>query len=164
VADEAERTLEGGRWKVDFLKQPLSYDWMECCVQQFLATLANAVASLACFGSCLVPFGAWAGQHYKFQADACEQWKVRLRQLVEGGQRDAAQSALDGWYPYALDVFGADGSANEDRYCELGIKRAQNAHVRQIFADVARISLGQVGLQIANPYQGARARYEPGRG
>ena len=43
VADEAERTLEGGRYKVDFLRQPLGYDWVESCPQQMLAARANSL-------------------------------------------------------------------------------------------------------------------------
>lgn len=157
VADEAERTLDGGRWKVDFLKRPLGYDWLECCVQQLLASRANAVSSLACFGSCLVPFGAWAGQHYKFQMDTAEQWKGHLRELLEN--REALQTALDSWYPLALDVFGADGSANEARYCELGIKTAANAQVRQIFVETLARDAADLGLRAPEPYRGARLSY-----
>jgi 1,2-phenylacetyl-CoA epoxidase catalytic subunit len=158
VADEAERTLEGGRWKVEFLKQSLSYDWAECCVQQLLATRANAIASLASFGSCLAPLGAWAGQHYTFQADTCELWKARCRAIPE---RNDLQAALDSWYPHAVDVFGAEGSANEERYCELGIKTAQNAHLRQIFVDFIAQDLAELGLKAPDLYQGARASYLP---
>ena len=161
LAEEAERTQQGGLHKVDFLKQPLGDDWTECCVQQWLATRANAAASLACFGSCLVPLGAWAAQHYKFQADAAELWKARVRALVEQGQRDAVQAALERWYPYAVDVFGADGSANEERYAELGIKTAQNGHIRQIFIDLLAPDLAELGLRAPDLYQGARASYLP---
>ena len=157
VADEAERTLEGGRWKVDALKQELSFEWAECCVQQLLATRANAVASLACFGSCLAPLGAWAGQHYAFQSDACEQWKARLRD-VQG--RDAAQAVLERWYPLALDVFGAEGSANEEAYCRLGVKSSQNIQVRQVFVDFIGRDLADVGLRAPDLWQGARGRYQ----
>ena len=163
VAEEAERTLDGGRWKVDVLKQPLSYDWVECSVQQLLATRASAVASLACFGSCLVPLAAWAGQHYKFQTDTSELWKARVRDLIQSGQRETVQAALEHWYPYAVDVFGADGSVNEERYCELGIKTAQNGHVRQIFIDFVEGDLAELGLRAPDLYSGVRARYEPFR-
>jgi 1,2-phenylacetyl-CoA epoxidase catalytic subunit len=158
VAEEAERTLEGGQWKLDFLKQPLSFDWTECCVQQWLAARAGAIASLACFGSCLVPLGAWAGQHYIFQASVCEAWKARCAAIAD---RDALQTALDQWYPYAVDVFGADGTDNEARYCELGIKTAQNAHLRQIFVDFMAQEIADLGLRAPDLYQGARRRYQP---
>ncbi|MFI5266550.1 MAG: Phenylacetic acid catabolic protein [Chloroflexota bacterium] len=157
VAEQAERTIEGGQWKVDFLKQPLSFDWTECCVQQLLATRANAISSLACFGSCLVPLGAWAGQHYKFQSDASELWKARCAAIDD---HDALQTALDAWYPHAVDVFGAGGSANERRYCELGIKTAQNAHLRQIFVDFMAQDMADLGLRAPDPYQGARGGYQ----
>jgi len=158
VADEAERSLVGGRWKVDFLKQPLSFDWVECCLQQLLATRANAIASLACFGSCLAPLGAWAGQHYKFQTEAFELWKARCRAIPD---RQELQTALDAWYPYVVDIFGAESSANEERYCALGIKTAQNAHIRQIFVDFIAQDLADLGLRAPNLHQGARARYSP---
>ena len=161
MAEEAERTLEGGGSKVDFLKQPLSYDWTECCVQQLLATRANAATSLACFGSCLVPLAAWAAQHYKFQTDTAGLWKARTRALVAAGQRAAAEAALGKWYPLAVDVFGSDGSSNEERYCELGVKAAQNGHVRQIFIDVIAADLAELGLSGPNLYAGRRAQYAP---
>ena len=161
IAEEAERTLEGGRWKVDFLKQPLSYDWAECCVNGVLAARANAVASLQCFGSCLVPLAAWAAQHYKFQTDTCQQWKDRARALLADSQGEVLQAALERWYPHAVDVFGADGSTNEARYCELGIKTAQNGHIRQIFIDFVAADIQALGLQAPDLYQGMRTRYTP---
>ena len=163
VAEEAERALEDGASKVDFLKQSLSYDWADCCVQQLLATRANAVASLACFGSCLVPLAAWAAQHYKFQIDTAELWKARIGALVAAGQRGAAEAALGKWYALAVDAFGSDGSTNEERYCELGIKTAQNGHVRQIFIDVMAADLADLGLSEPDLYGGKRGHYAPFR-
>jgi 1,2-phenylacetyl-CoA epoxidase catalytic subunit len=159
LADEAERTLAGGQYKVDFLKQPLSDDWSECCAQQLLACRVNAVASLACFGSCLVPLGAWAGQHYEFQDGTAELWKARLKVLVEHGHAASIRQHLERWYPLAVDVFGGDGSANEERYCELGIKTALNGHVRQIFIDALAVDMNELGLGGLDFYQGRRARY-----
>jgi ring-1,2-phenylacetyl-CoA epoxidase subunit PaaA len=159
VADEAERTLDGGRHKVAFLKQPLSYDWVETCPQQMLWARANAISSLACFGSCLVPFAAWAGVHYRTHTGFFEAWRERTRALLAAGHRDAVQAAVDKWYPHAVDVFGADASPNEERYCQLGIKTAQNAHVRQIFIDFVADDLAALGLRPPALYQGHRARY-----
>ena len=88
IADEAERTVAGGRYKVDFLKQPLGYDWVETCPQQMLAARANACSSLASFGSCLVPFAAWSAVHYRDQTALCERWKERTRGLIAAGHRD----------------------------------------------------------------------------
>jgi 1,2-phenylacetyl-CoA epoxidase catalytic subunit len=161
IADEAERTLTGGRYKVDFLKQPLGYDWVETCPQQMLWARANQMSSLACFGSCLVPFAAWAGMHYRAHEGFFEQWRERTRGLIAAGHRDAVQAAVDKWYPYAVDVFGRDGSPNEERYCELGIKTAQNGHVRQIFIDSVADDLTALGLRAPDRYQGARGRYAP---
>ncbi len=161
IADEAERTVEGGRYKVDFLKQPLGYDWVETCPQQMLAARANAISSLASFGSCLVPFAAWSAVHYRDQTALAERWKERTRELIAAGHRDAVQTAVDKWYPYAVDVFGRDGSPNEERYCELGIKTAQNGHVRQIFVDFLAQDLADLGLRAPDLYQGVRHRYQP---
>jgi 1,2-phenylacetyl-CoA epoxidase catalytic subunit len=161
LADEAERTLEGGRHKVDFLKQPLGFDWIETCPQQMLWARANAVSSLSCFGSGLVPLAAWAAVHYQGQMGLFEQWRERTRGLVAAGHGAAVQAAVEKWYPYAVDVFGRDGSANEERYCALGIKTAQNGHVRQIFVDFVAQDLADLGLRAPDPYQGVRARYTP---
>jgi len=160
LADEAERTLDGGRCKIDFLKQPLSDDWTECCVQQLLATRANAAASLACFGSCLVSLGAWAGQHYQFQDSTAELWKARLHRLVQDGQATAIRQHFQKWYPFAVDAFGADGSDNEERYCEMGIKTALNGHIRQIFIDTLAVDIGDLGLGSLDVLRGHRASYE----
>jgi 1,2-phenylacetyl-CoA epoxidase catalytic subunit len=161
IADEAERTLAGGRYKVDFLKQPLGYDWVETCPQQMLWARANQMSSLACFGSCFVPFAAWAGMHYRAHEGFFEAWRERTRGLIAAGHRDTVQAAVDKWYPYAVDVFGGDGSANEERYCELGIKTAQNGHVRQIFIDFLAQDLADLGLRTPDLYQGIRHRYQP---
>jgi 1,2-phenylacetyl-CoA epoxidase catalytic subunit len=161
IADEAERTLAGGRYKVDFLKQPLGDDWVETCPQQMLWARANQLSSLACFGSCLVPFAAWAGMHYRAHEGFFDAWRERTRELIAAGHRDAVQVAVDQWYPYAVDVFGLDGSPNEEHYCELGIKTAQNGHVRQIFIDFMAQDFADLGLRAPDLYQGVRARYAP---
>ena len=90
-----------------------------------------------------------------------EAWRERTRGLIAAGHRDAVQAAVDQWYPYAVDVFGRDGSANEERYCELGIKTAQNGHVRQIFVDCMAQDFADLGLRAPDLYQGVRARYAP---
>jgi 1,2-phenylacetyl-CoA epoxidase catalytic subunit len=159
LADEAERTLDGGRAKVNFLKQPLGYDWVETCPQQLLWALANAASSLACFGSCLVPFAAWAGMHYATHQRFADAWRERTRGLIAAGCGAAVQRAVDQWFPYAVDVFGQPGSPNEERYCELGIKTALNGHVRQVFIDGVERELADLGLRAPDVYQGVRARY-----
>ncbi|HLH26688.1 MAG TPA: Phenylacetic acid catabolic protein [Chloroflexota bacterium] len=161
LADEAERTLAGGRAKVDFLKQPLGDDWVETCPQQMLWARANMLSSLACFGSCLVPFAAWAGMHYRAHEGFFAAWRERTRGLLAAGHHEAVQAAVDKWYRYAVDVFGRDGSPNEERYCALGIKTAQNGHVRQIFIDFVAQDLADLGLRAPDLYQGVRARYAP---
>jgi 1,2-phenylacetyl-CoA epoxidase catalytic subunit len=122
---------------------------------------ADAISSLACFGSCLVPFAAWAGMNYIAHTRFFEAWRERTRAVIAAGQRDAVQAAVDKWYPYAVDVFGRDGSPNEERYCELAVKTAQNGHVRQVFIDCVERDLADLGLRAPDLYQGVRARYAP---
>ena len=112
-----------------------------------LWSLANMVSSLACFGSCPVPFAAWAGVHYRAHEGFFAAWRERTRGLIVAGHREAVQAAVDTWYPYTVDMFGGDGSPNEEQYCALGIKTAQNSHARQIFMDFVAEDLTDLGLR-----------------
>ncbi len=58
------------------------------------------------------------------------------------------QQALDFCYGRALDVFGADGSANEAAWFAAGLKTASNAQVRAIFIDLLREDCAQLGLRL----------------
>lgn len=161
LADEAERTQEGRQYKLDFLTLPLPKTWEEICVKQLLAARAAAVGSLATFGSCLIPLAVWSGLHYEGEANFAEAWKERLKPMVRGGARELCQKTLEEWYPYALDLFGGDGTINEQEYCNLGIKTATNAHVREIFIEFVGRDVAELGLTMPDPRHGKRATYRP---
>lgn len=148
IADEAERSLEGGRYKVKFLKQPMPAEWPEICLQQLIATRTAQAASLATFGSCLVPLAVWSGIHFEGQDALASQWLTRLRSLDPSALLKAAERVVEPWTSHALAVFGAAGSANEKAYCNAGIKTAANAQVRGIFADLLGRDLSALRLTL----------------
>lgn len=160
VADEVERTLTGGRYRVDFLKQPMPETWEEICVQQLICTRAQQIASLATFGSCLIPVAVWSGLHYEAQENLAKDWFRRASGFDAKLIRDKGQRMLDAWFPHALDVFGGDGGANEDEYCQLRIKTATNSQIRNIFADVLGRDAEALGLKLPDRTAGKRGRYK----
>lgn len=159
IAEEAERSREGGRRKVDFLRQALPASWLEISVHQLIATRAQQAASLATFGSCLVPLAVWSGIHYEGQARLAAAWLARTRGFPPAELRDQGQPVVDAAFPHALDVFGADASDNEARYCAGGVKTATNAQVRGIFVGLIREDLATLGLTLPDPARGVRHRH-----
>lgn len=159
IADEAERNRTGGPFKVDFLKQALPGTWAGVAVQQLVAARAAQAASLASFGSSLIPLAVWAGVHYDGQEAIANAWLQRVRQAPTWAVRSEGQQALDLCYRHALDCFGSDGSANEAAYFNAGLKTASNAEVRRHFIEMITEDLHEVGLQVGDPSEGARSRY-----
>ena len=161
LADEAERSPQSGRYKLEFLKRPLPKTWEEICVKQLLAAHAAAVGSLATFGSCLIPLAVWSGLHYEGESNFAEAWKERLKPIIRAGAGELCQRALDEWYPYAVDLFGGDETQNEREYFNLGIKTATNAHVREIFIEFVERDVAELALAMPDRRRGKRATYRP---
>jgi ring-1,2-phenylacetyl-CoA epoxidase subunit PaaA len=161
LADEAERSPQSGRYKLEFLRRPLPKTWEEISVKQLLAARAAAVGSLATFGSCLIPLAVWSGLHYEGESNFAEAWKERLKPILRAGAHEFCQRALDEWYPYAVDLFGGDGTKNEEEYCNLGIKTATNAHVREIFIELVERDMAELGLKMPEARRGKKATYGP---
>jgi 1,2-phenylacetyl-CoA epoxidase catalytic subunit len=159
IADEAERTLEGGRYKVDFLKQPLPGTWEAIAVQQLVAARAAQAASLASFGSAVVPLAVWAGVHYDTQERTAGDWLQRLREAPEWAVHSQGQQALDLCFGRALDVFGADGSTHEAAYFKAGLKTASNAEVRRVFVEMMAEDLASIGLRLPDCSRNTRNSY-----
>ena len=160
VADEAERTQTGGKYKVDFLKQPMPATWAEICFHQLVAARLAQVASLALFGSSLIPLGVWAGRHYEAQEALANLWLARAAGLDRSVARDVGQPVVDACFPYALDAFGGDDTPSEETYCNSGVKTAANSHVRRIFVDVMGRDLAGLGLKLPDPTRGVRGTYK----
>lgn len=159
LADEAERSREGGKHKVDFLKQALPESWPGICVHQLIATRAQQAASLATFGSCLIPLAVWSGIHYEGQERLAGEWLARAHELDRAVLKAQGQPVLDAAFPHALDVFGANGSANEAKYAACGVKTATNAQVRAIFVRLIGEDAAALGLALPDPARGVRNRY-----
>jgi 1,2-phenylacetyl-CoA epoxidase catalytic subunit len=58
-------------------------------------------------------------------------------------------------------LFGGDDTKNEQEYCNLGIKTATNAHVREIFIEFVERDVAELGLKMPDPRRGKRATYRP---
>ncbi len=159
VADEAERTREGGRHKVDFLKQAMPPSWEEICIHQLVAARASQAASLATFGSCLIPLAEWSGRHNAAQDSLAMTWLARAQGIDRGLVRKVGQPVLDQCFPYALDLFGGDDTTNELEYCKAGVKTAANRQVRGIFVDMLGRDMALLGLAMPDAGRGVRASY-----
>lgn len=160
LADESERSLAGGKHKVDFLKQPLPPSWEEICVHQLIAARTAQAASLATFGSCLIPLAIWSGVHYEGQEALAANWLQRAQVFDRKIVQERVQRIVDQAFPHALDVFGGNDTANEERYCGAGVKTAANGQIRGIFVDLLARDLSQLGLSMPDPSRGVRGRYK----
>ncbi len=159
IADQAERTLSGGEFKVDFLKQEMPRNWEGMAVHQYVAARAAQAASLASFGSSLVPLAVWAGVHYDQQEKVALAWLDRLQKAPRHALHTQGQQALDACLPYALDVFGAEGSRNEAAYFAAGLKTTSNAEVRRLFVEMVCEDLPLLGLRLPDLTRGIRQTY-----
>lgn len=68
----------------------------------------------------------------KFHIAHGDNWVKRLAQDVK--THDAAQAALEKWYPRTMNIFGRANSPKNKIYRELGLKKRDNDIVRQAFA------------------------------
>ena len=159
LADEAERTLTGSKNKVEFLKQKLPGTWAGIAVQQLVAARVTQAATLATFGSSVIPLAVWSGVHYDEQERLAETWLSRIKDIAPWEIQSLGQEALDQCFPYALDAFGANDSSNENAYFEAGLKTASNKTVREMFIKMIVEDLQSVGLKIPSLTQGARKTY-----
>lgn len=159
IATDAERSLAGGQYKVDFLKQEMPRNWEGMAVHQYVAARAQQAASLACFGSALIPLAVWAGVHYEAQEKVAQKWLERIAAAPTWAVHSVGQEALDACIGHALDVFGADHSRNENAYFKAGLKTASNAEVRRVFVDLLREDLPQLGLRLPDMRAGVRQSY-----
>ena len=50
---------------------------------------------------------------------------------------------------------------NEQEYCNLGIKTATNAHVREIFIEFVGRDVTELGLNMPDPRHSKKANYQP---
>ena len=74
---------------------------------------------------------------------------ARLAELAADSEtREAAQTAVDRWYPMALDMFGRSGSWRAERFIEWGLKHQLNEEARDSYmAEVGPVLTG-MGLVV----------------
>jgi ring-1,2-phenylacetyl-CoA epoxidase subunit PaaA len=75
-----------------------------------------------------------------------EQWVKRLARDPQ--TREAAQAALDRWWPRTLAIFGRPGTRRNDAYRRLGLKLRDNEDVRRAFIEESVPLLEAAGLRV----------------
>ena len=74
---------------------------------------------------------------------------ARLAQLAAQNEtRDAAQAAVDRWYPRALECFDQEDSRWAEKYVEWGLNQRLNHEVRQAYEAEVTTVLTRMGLTI----------------
>jgi ring-1,2-phenylacetyl-CoA epoxidase subunit PaaA len=80
-----------------------------------------------------------------------------LRQLCETDEgRARAQSAVDLWWPRALDMFGRSESTRQHRFIEYRLKTRTNEQRRQAYIDTVGPELQDYGLTVPDPLVGRK--------
>ncbi len=79
-----------------------------------------------------------------------------LRRMVQDGpkycgSKAAAQTAVEKWYPRALDMFGHSNSATSRRAIEYGLKRWTNEEARARFVQEVTGLSANIGLELPSP-------------
>ena len=79
-----------------------------------------------------------------------------LRRMVQDGPRysgskDEAQTAVNKWYPRALDMFGHSNSETSRRAIEYGLKRWTNEEARRRFIEEVTGLVASLGLSLPPP-------------
>jgi len=79
-----------------------------------------------------------------------------LRRMVQDGPRysgskEEAQTAVNKWYPRALDMFGHSNSETSRRAIEYGLKRWTNEEARRRFIEEVTGLVASLGLSLPPP-------------
>jgi len=74
---------------------------------------------------------------------------ARLTSLAADPEtREAAQAAVDRWYPKALDMFGRAGSYRAERFMEWGLKQRPNEVARRAYIEEVAPLIEHMGLVV----------------
>jgi len=79
-----------------------------------------------------------------------------LRRMVQdgpkySGTKEEAQSAVEKWYPRALDMFGHSNSDTSRRAIEYGLKRWTNEEARRRYIEEVTTLVASLGLALPAP-------------
>jgi ring-1,2-phenylacetyl-CoA epoxidase subunit PaaA len=80
--------------------------------------------------------------HAQFGREFCQE----LCKTAEG--RQAVQDAIDRYFPMLPAFFGADGSANNAKFRQFGIKQRKNEEMRADFLKRAQELVAELGLTL----------------
>lgn len=147
---EAESSLGAGK-KLRLVTVPIS-SWTDGLVFRFLygRVLHGQLAGMV--GSNLIPLANVAQKLYfsfclrDWPADLGSPLLEIVQRAIQEDGMGPVRQAIDKWWPYAVDSFGAPGGKNETEYLELGIKTRTNAKCRQLFIDAAAADFHSLGL------------------
>ena len=74
---------------------------------------------------------------------------ARLAQLAANTEtREAAQAAVNRWYPRGLDMFGRSGSKRAEQFIEWGLKHRLNEEARAAYIAEVGQALPAMGLTV----------------
>ncbi len=82
----------------------------------------------------------------KFHIAHGDNWVKRLAQ--DPKTKDAAQAALDKWFPRTMNIFGRPNTPKNKIYRSLGLKKRDNEEVRQAFAQEVANRCKENGLVV----------------
>jgi ring-1,2-phenylacetyl-CoA epoxidase subunit PaaA len=97
-------------------------------------------------------YGPWSRAIHKIEEEERmhvahgEQWVKRIAR--DPKTRDAAQRALDVWWPRTLAIFGRPGTRKNDLYRKLRLKIRDNEDVRRAFIEECVPLLESYGLSV----------------
>lgn len=81
-------------------------------------------------------------------------WLQELCRTEEG--RREAQTAVDVWWPRALDMFGRSDSQRQYRFIYYRLKERTNEERRQAYIEVVGAELAKLGLTVPDPLVGRK--------
>lgn len=80
-----------------------------------------------------------------------------LRQLVQTPEgKEAAQRAVNVWWPRALDMFGRSDTERQHRFIYYRLKKRTNEERRQAYIPVVGAELEALGLTVPDPLVGRK--------
>ena len=143
---------------------PLNFRESHLALEVFcmLTEAAGGIASISAQGATFIPWAMWNAKNFIDEGLTQSILSMEnVREAVEEGERDEAQTLYDKMYPFSLDLFGSHNSKNEHDYIRFGIKTMTNTECRVIWLRQMRERTIGAGLKFPNdPYQGKRGRYD----
>lgn len=152
LREEAEKSVSAGR-KLEMVTVPFE-SWTDGLVFRYLYGVVLTAQLSAIIGANYVPYANWAQETYfsfcltKWPTPVGSPHFARIKRAIEEEGIGKVQTYVDRMWPRTIKSFGTDGSTNEAKYLELGLKTRSNAMCRRLFLDLITEDFKQFGLAI----------------